>query len=359
MKAKKSVFWKIYWAVVALFLVALAVLVIMGINWMRGYEAAQPKHLAKETFEKVFADFDADSYVDMCNSSSSKFETKENIVAYLENAASGKTLEYMRVSSTDKTTYKYIVKAEDEKIASFLLKEKENSKSKFKEYEAGGFEVFTGSKSAVTVTAPKGYKVYVNGVKVGEDCITEKDIETDSCKHMPEGVSGVYLEKYKVTGLISTPVITATDAAGSSAEVTSEKNGVYSVTLNSDEALKNEYNDYILEAIKKYAVYMQYDSTVAVMGFGQIKGYFDPSSELYEDIRTVENNFVIEYSSYEFADEKTSEYVRYDDNTFSCRVSFTHILHRTGNPDYKDFLDMTVYLRNVNGKYLIYAMSQN
>lgn len=359
MKARKSVFWKIYLVIVALFLAILAILVIMGVNWMRGYEAAQPKHLAKETFEKVFSDFDASSYVDMCHSDESEFETKDNIVAYLKNSVEGKELDYMRVSSADKSVFKYIVKAGDEKIASFTLTEKKDGKSKFKEYEAGGYEVFTGSKTAVTVTAPKGYSVYINGVKAGDSCIIEKDIETDSCKHVPDGVSGIYLEKYKITGLINTPTVTATDAAGNSAEVKSGENGAYTVVLNSNETLKSEYNDHILKAIKKYAVYMQYDSTVAVMGFGQIKGYFDPSSELYEDIRTVENNFVIEYSSYEFADEETSEYVRYDDNTFSCRVSFTHILHRTGNPDYKDFLDMTVYLRNVNGKYLIYAMSQN
>ena len=360
MAAKKSVFWKIYFVILALFAVALIVGVFVLINWLRGYENAQPKHLAKETFDSVFANFDAEKYMDMCeNSGSSQFETRENVVAYLKEATDGKTLEYMRVSSADKSTYKYIVKAGDAKIASFLLTEDTSSKSKFKDYKAGDFEVYTGSKSAVTVTAPKGYKVFVNGVEAGESCITEKDIKTPSCDHMPDGVTGTLCEKYKVTGLIATPEVTATDAGGAAAEVKSEKTGVYTVELNSDEALKSEYNDYVLEAIKKYAVYMQYDSSVAVMGFGQIKGYFDPSSELYEDIRTVENMFVIEYTSYEFANEETSEYVRYDDNTFSCRVSFTHILHRRGSSDYKDFLDLTIYLRNVNGKYLIYDMSQN
>ena len=264
----------------------------------------------------------------------------------------------MRVSSTDRDSYKYIVKAGDTKFASFILSEDTEASGKFTRYKAGDFEVYTDSKAKVNIEAPEGYKVLLNGTELGSEYIKESGIEDESCNHMPEGVRGLHYDRYYVSGLMGEPKISVKSPDGTDAELSEDK-GIYRALPVNDTELQKEHSDYILEACKKYAVYMQYDSTVAVMGFNQIKGYFDPSSELYEDIRTVENMFVIEYTSYEFEDEKTGEFIKYDYDTFSCRVSFTHILHRKGNDDYRDQLDLTLYLRNVDGEYLIYDMSQN
>lgn len=357
MAKNKSVFWKIYRIVLIVFALLLVIGVVFVSRWLRQYESAQPKYAAEAVYDKYFKNFNPDTYVDVCNSSS-VFEEKEDLVKYLTDVTSGQEIQYMKVSSSDKNTIKYIVKAGDTKFASFALTVDDEADGKFTQYKAGNFELFTSSKTRVTVEAPEKYKVFLNGKEVSDEYIKEKDIKGESCDHMPEGVRGIYYNKYVISGLLAPPEITAKSPDGKSADVKDE-NGTYRVATVNDEELQREYKDWILEACKKYAVYMQYDSTVAVMGFGQIKGYFDPNSELYEDIRTVENMFVIEYSSYDFDNEKTSEFIKYDDNTFSCRVSFTHILHRNGAEDYKDYLDLTLYLRNVDGKFLIYDMSQN
>lgn len=357
MRRNKSLFWMIYRIVLVVFAVILIAASVYVIRLLKDYEASQPKYAAEAVYEKYFKNFDASAYIDICKSSS-VFENKDALVSYLNDTVKGQEIKYMKVSSSDKDVIKYIVKAGDTKFASFTLSADTEKSEKFTQYTASDFELFTSSKTKITVEAPENYKIFINGTELGEEYIKERDIKSESCDHMPEGVRGIYYTKYAVSGLISEPEVTAKTADGTAAEVVAN-NGTYRVQVQNDAVLQEQQKDRILEACKKYAVYMQYDSTVAVMGFGQIKGYFDPSSELYEDIRTVENMFVIEYSSYEFADEKTSEFVRFDDNTFSCRVSFTHILHRRGAEDYKDYLDLTLYLRNVNGEYLIYDMSQN
>jgi hypothetical protein len=88
--------------------------------------------------------------------------------------------------------------------------------------------------------------------------------------------------------------------------------------------------------------------------WANVKEYFDPSSKLYNSIRTSETSFVIDHSGYRFENESASEFYAYDENTFSCRVSFTQVLTKKGKPDYKDNIDMTVYLRKVGDKFLIY-----
>jgi len=75
---------------------------------------------------------------------------------------------------------------------------------------------------------------------------------------------------------------------------------------------------------------------------------------LYVNLRTSETYFVIDHSSYAFEDVKTSEFYAYDENTFSCRVSFTHVLKRYGSKDYRDYIDMTLYLHRIGDTYRIY-----
>ena len=83
---------------------------------------------------------------------------------------------------------------------------------------------------------------------------------------------------------------------------------------------------------------MQYDSKVAAMRFGSVAPYFD---------------------RYEIKDEKASDFIRYDENTFSCRVTLTHILYRRGMDDYIDHIDITFYARQNDGVILIYDMDNN
>ena len=72
-------------------------------------------------------------------------------------------------------------------------------------------------------------------------------------------------------------------------------------------------------------------------------------------------SFVWKHSGYEFTDESVSEFFRYDPNTVSVRIAFTHILHRAGSADYKDKTDITYFAHKTrdDGDYLIFARYNN
>ena len=172
---------------------------------------------------------------------------------------------------------------------------------------------------------------------------------------MPDGVRGVYYSKYVIEGLITDPSILVKASDGKQTELRyDETDEVWKAEYLPDVSLVDELGAYVTEAAEKYAVYTQGDC-----GFGAIKGYYDPNSPLYTNIRTLENMFVIDHSSWSFENEKISEFYRYDDSTVSCRVSFVHILHKPGAEDFRDYIDMTLYLKDVNGKYLIYDRYNN
>lgn len=354
---KKSLFWRVYKISLAVALLLLCIVLIVGAVFLKDYEASQYKYVAEEVFNTYFKNFDAEKYAKTC-SVEGGFESVDDIAEALGAITDGKKIEYYRVSSGMEQSYKYIVKADDVKFASFKLVEDTEAKGRFTTYKATDFQLYIGNAQTVVIEAPADYTVYINGNKIGEDCITEKDIKSEESFHIPDDITGMLYTQYTVENLMTDPEILVTDEDGKQAEVSKKDDGIYRASFVYDESLKDEYNDWILKGMKRYAEYMQHSSNNPVT-FGEIAPYFDPASDLYEDIRTEENMFVWDYDSVDYENDDTSAYVRYDDNTFSCRVTFIQILHKSGENDYKDHLDVTLYLRNVNGKYLIYDMGQN
>ena len=359
-KKRVSSFWKIYIAVGVLLFAALGIWLMFLYGWLGDFESAQPKYLAEETFNEYFAEFNAEEYVKLCNPDTLP-DTEENTVAYLNSVTDGKEISYKKVSTGMDSGYKYVVTASDGtdevKFASFMLVEDGSSGDGYTKYKADNFELYTSSNSQITVEAPKGYTVIVNEMELTEDNIIENDIPTPSCDHMPEGVSGLYYTKYLIKGLLSEPVVTVKGSDGTDAVVVEDGHN-YKAEPIYDAALEAEYTEWVLEGVENYAKYNQYDSNVNVTGFNKVAPYFDPNSELYESIKTVDNMFVIHYDKYEFTDMTASEFYRYDENTFSCRVQYTQNLYK-GDELYDDVVDQTLYLRLVDGKYLIYDMNVN
>jgi hypothetical protein len=72
-----------------------------------------------------------------------------------------------------------------------------------------------------------------------------------------------------------------------------------------------------------------------------------------------ENTFVWDHNGYSFENEKVSEFMRYNENTVSCRISFTHLLHKHGREDYKDVTDITYFAEKIDGEYYIFARYNN
>ena len=355
-KNGKSTFWKVYKISLIAASIIVALLLVYLTMILKDYEEAQPKHVAEQTFADYFENFDADEFARQF-SENGGYEDADEVAKVLRQMTSGKEIKYYRVSTGMDQSYKYIVKAGDEKFASFKLVEDTEAQNRFKTYKSTDFQLFLNAGESVTVEVPRGYKLFLNGKEIGEDDIVQKDIKTDASVHMPEGVEGILYNKYTVSGLLTEPEIKVTDENGKEANV-AEKNGTYRADVIYTDSLKNEYHEWIMKGMKRYAEYMQHSSNNPVT-FGEISVYFDPSSDLYEDIKTEENMFVWDYDSVEYENDDTGEYIKYDDNTFSCRVKFVQVLHKYGEEDYKDHLDLTLYLRKVDGQFLIYDMGQN
>jgi len=345
------VFYAVYFTLILLFLVSLAVCMQIVTLYLADYESSLPEYEAERVFEKYYCGENLDALIEEANPVVNPFESKEILRQYLQSYVRGKDLSYTEISTGLDSTRKYIVKANDIKISAFTLIPSRNTSEKgFTLYEPDSFELYSRGTESVTITAPLGYTVTVNEIPLDPSYRTGNEKEHLSCAHMPEGVPGIIYAEYEVTGLYAPPssvCVLAPDGRLCSLEQT--ENGAYFADFLYSDTLQAEHSEYVVAAAQALAAYMQNDGK-----FSAAAAYVDPDSELYVNLRTSETYFVIDHSSYAFEDVKTSEFYAYDENTFSCRVSFTHVLKRYGSKDYRDYIDMTLYLHRIGDTYRIY-----
>ena len=352
-KAKRGfpVFYCIYFLCIALFLAGLYMALGVVREYLADYESAQPQYEAERVFETYYSTGDYEKLVHVCEADVTAFEDQAVVAAYLREFTAGKEITYNSITTGLASSIKYIVKADGVKFSAFTLVQGEETTPKgVPMYTLGNMEIYTSGQHSFSITAPKGYTVRMDGHVLDASYRTEKEEKHDSCHHMPEGIEGIIYVEYRVDGLYYSPKsVEVINRDGISVPVVQDDMGNYSADFIYSDSLQAEHSEYVIAAAQALAAYMQNDGKFSAIG-----AYLDPASDLYTNVRSSETYFVISHSSYSFEDVKTSEFYAYDDNTFSCRVSFTHVLKRYGSKDYKDYLDMTFYLRKVDGKYLIY-----
>lgn len=352
------IFWICLLVFVALVLTVMAVALAQLRIVLADYESVQPKYAAEEIFRTHFANPDYAELAERCAmpDNLSPLENKENLVAELEERFAGETTSYAPTTAGADGSLRFLVKAGEQKIAVFSLAVlPEKSEFGFDRYGLGDVTLYIRPEESAAVSAPSGYTVYLNGIPLTEEHITERGIETDTCAHMPEGLEGITYTTYAADSLLRAPAVEVKTPDGKLAPLTADpESGLLTAGIVYDEALQAEYSDYIIGIAQNYAAFVMKDAY-----FASFSGYFDKTTDLYETVRQVPTSFVWAHNGFEFADVSATEFYGYSEDVFSCRVRFVHILHRIGSEDYTEQFDVTFYLHRVDGKFLIYDMVNN
>jgi hypothetical protein len=319
------------------------------------YETYKPKNQIQRIFDEYFAEPDVEELIALAEEKPeyNAPDTYEDAVERYAAKLRGKTMTYGYLAGTDQKVIN--VKADGALVARFFVREKEE-KNKYDQpiYELDKIILFYEKPlDSINIMLPERYRAYADGVEISDEYVTASGIKDDERDSVPEGA---FLFTYKVcsmTGLYQTPKIKVTDDKGNEVQLDyDEEKNLFSCKYEYSEELKEQYSEFVIEAMTKYATWMQndYDSD-----FYRIKPYFDQNTQLYEDIRLNPRLFVWEHDGYKFENVETSEFFDYG-GVISCRVKFDHILTKRGKENYVDKNDHTVYLREVDGEYKIFYM---
>ena len=148
-------------------------------DWLVVYEASQPDTRSQEIFNELFAEPDWGKIYDMAGLEGTEFEGKEAYITYMEQLVGDQELTYSKTSAGLSGGEKYIVRAGDEKVATFTMENPITDELEIPQWDLSGVEAgfFTRDEDVTILTQP-GRTVKLNGVTLGEEYIIKTTSST-------------------------------------------------------------------------------------------------------------------------------------------------------------------------------------
>lgn len=344
----------IFYSVYALAILAFVIGVSYGLglleDWLIKYEASQPHRKSREVFEQLFSDPDWQALYTMAGEKDTLYEGKEAYAAYMDRY-SGAEITYMETSAGLSGNKKYIVKAGEEKVATFTLTGGSESQTDIPVWELGEIDIFYDRTESVSVEKYPGYTVYVNGVAL-DDSFTVQAVQTVAEEYLPEGLHGYRLETQYVAGFLVEPEVTVTDENGNPVTaVYDEEADIYRMVPAVME-ISEEEKTLVLSGAETYCKWM-----IRAVYSSALRTCFDTNSEIYNVVRT-NDTWMQDYLSYEFRNQTVLDYYRYSDTLFTARVQLSLFVTRLNGTVKEYTLDTNFFFtRNDAGNYLITDMT--
>lgn len=327
---KKSLFYKIYFAVVALFVVALTVGLFVFSGWLEKYEAGQPENLVESTIEAYIKNGSFCEMRDNAGLLLSKYETEDSVKNFFETTVKDKEITYSSISKrVEGSDLGFGISADGQKFMNLYLKKA----------SGGGYELTCAEfeetiYKEIKITAPANAEISVNGKPLEQELRSDLVAPAISESYL----SGEIIKKQfaTVSNLIgSTPLVTS----GEGFTVTADDGGIYAITLSAEDPDGAAIEAFAVEAAKTYSCYLQKDSSVAAL-----RQYLATDTEFYKNVSTSYITYVAEHVSYRFDDVSVSELHKFSDNLYSCRIKMTHVIVSKTGEEHNDYFDKYVYV---------------
>ncbi len=352
------IFYTIYFTFILAFFLA----TYLGLNWLQGwltdYELAQPTVRAQQVFDQLFTDPDWGALYVSAGAKDSAYEGKEEYVAYMEEKMGTTPLTYMETSAGLSGNKKYVVRLEDEKVASFTLVDQnkvstptlENLENitDIPDWQLGSVEVFFQRQGSYRIVKLDGHTASVNGVAL-DDSFTIMEATTIAEEYLPEGLTGVSMCTQEVTGIMEKPEVAVVDEKGAAVEVSYDEATRTFTARTESNTMTEDQKTAALEAAKANCLWMIEE----IKDRGKIAKYFDASSKPYKDIVHIGELWMQGHSGYEFANEEVSKFASYGSDMFSVYVSMElNVTRKDGTVKSYGF-DKTLFFQKINGSWLV------
>lgn len=331
-------------------------------DWLVRYESAQPTKKYQEVFHLYFEDPNWGLLYDNAGVKESAFEGRDAYIAYMEEKVGDQPLTCLETSAGLSKDKKYIVRLGDEKVASFTLTDKNlqagetGAVSEIPEipnWQLGTIELFYEGAGTYYVQTLEGQKVQVNGVPL-EETNTVQMVTSKANEYLPEGVTAPTSLVHQVDGLMVKPTVTVTDAAGKTVETAyDEETHTFTVPALQEQQIGEAEKKVALEALKTYAMYMSVKGGME----NELAQYFQRGTEVFKTITSMERNWNQRYKDHNFTDDGIKDYVRYNDELFSARVTTTLHLVRSDNTEKVNQLDQSMFFKKVDGQWKCFEMT--
>lgn len=350
-RAGSVIFWGLYILLIAAFCVGLRYGLDWLESWLADYEAAQPKVKCQQVYDQLFNDPDWAELYTLAGHTDTVYESAEHYAAYMKKKVGDVQLQYYETSAGLSGDHKYIVTLGEEKVATFTLTASEHTATEIPDWQFASVEIFYTRQQAVSVCTEPGVTVYLNGVALSEEHVTQT-LQTEAETYLSEGMHGLRRQWVYEDGLLVAPQVTAADAAGNPIElVYEEATGQYTQVFE-EMVISQEEADTLIHAAKVYCRYMIGADTAA-----SLRACFDKNLDTYKAIY-YSDRWMQNYQSYDFSEPVVSGFYRYSEELYSARLTMSLNVTRNSGTVKEYPLDTTFFLsRQEDGSWLVSNMT--
>lgn len=351
------IFYTLYFLFILIFFVA----VFFGMQWLNGwlidYQAAQPDVKAEQVFQQLFANPDWENLYVASGAQDSPFEGKEQFVDYMNSKVDPSQLTYLETSAGLSGGKKYVVRMGSEKIATFTLTDRntqeEDSITRIPDWQCGDVELFFEREGTYRIEKTESHRALLNGVEVSDD-YTIQIATTKADSYLPVGTTGARKCLQEIDGLMAKPTVEIYDAMGNPMEVTYDEATQTFTEGTVSQSIGVEEKTAALGAAESYCKWMISELTDRAT-LGQ---YYDPAGDAYQLIVKFNksNLWTQDNTGYQFENETVTDYVRYSDTLFSCRVTLDLKVNVKIDGSVKTFTyaQSLFFSKSDSGKWLCY-----
>lgn len=347
-KKKKSIwrstFYRVYFALVALALVA----IVIGTLWLNGvledYESAQPKYVARDV-ARLFENADYEAIYGL-DTSASQFEGGDEAlyVDNLKQLTQGKRVEWDAAFSADKDERRYNVTLDGDRFATFTLVPSGQTTARGNRlWKLGSVTTLVELQQATPepepeatpepespeprytcrITAPEGYTVAVDGEALTAENAATSEKPVFEADFLPPGVHNPVMVEYQYDAASPTPEIQVTDETGAQmpVEAVEDRELTWSCPMKSDEAYSQQYGQAAIALAKQVAKFMNKDARKKAIE--RVCAKNSPAEGIFDNLS---NTYATPHRGISFKDEAVSDFYVLAPDCFTCRVSFDTVL---------------------------------
>ena len=360
-----SWFYRIYFGVVAVALIA----IFIGLHWLNGvvadYEIAQPSHVAEDV-AKLFEDGNYDAVYDADTSAQAiSGGDRAFYVDSLKSVSAGKRVGWSFASEAEGQR-RYTVTLDSDKFADFtLVPSGETTAHGNVLWKLGSITTNVVTESAVQasdpgmatcrVQAPAGCAVTVDGVPLTEENIIRRDISVLPDKfELPKGVTAPTLTEYGFNSESEQPQIAVTDAAGAQMAVNEASENIWVCLPGEDADMKARCEDAVGKLAQRIAKFTSQD-----LSQGAVLDSTVPGSPAETQLKRFSNRWAPTHKSVSFKDMTVSQFYVLSDDCFTCHVSFDFIITSVRDNDYPYHTEYTFCITKYHGTGKLYNLTFN
>ena len=248
-----------------------------------------------------------------------KFNTPEEYKKFILNKY-GDDFSSVRASKIAKSgeDMVYAVFKDDKKLCEFTLTEEgAEDEFGFKSWSTHIKEQDYEKKYSVSVTVPKGAKVFVGDILLGDTERTDSNYKINGYKELYDESLMPQFEAYEVKNLLNEPTVKVLSQNDEEMGLTRKGNAYYALPKVTPE-IETLAKSLSEKVGVQYALY-----GVSDIKFAELSPYIFPDCEYYKTVRSFYNEWYREHK-FSYDQVEHNDIILYDDTHFSVRISFVY-----------------------------------